>query len=208
MTKMPMRMLPQQGSPAGYPAAFRPCHARPDHEGTTVGRDGHRGCRCRRSSSGGGTHLARIKHILCFVAFSVVALRFCRCLFLTKPKQIDRLQASKMMRRAAPNLCTYAHHPTRHPPGAWCSPSSHPAIQHPAMPASSSTTNRIWPRTDGRAGVQAVGVGAGEAAGHRNERCQRARGRGAVIQAILMPKRLLALHVVRPQMPRFRLWKM
>ena len=53
-----------------------------------------------------------------------------------------------------------------------------------------------------------MGVGAGEAAGHRNERCQRARGRGAVIQAIVMPKRLLALHVVRPQMPRFRLWKM
>ena len=73
----------------------------------------------------------------------------------------------------------------------------------PAMPASSSNTNRIWPRTDGRVGVQTVGVGAGEAA-----RCKRARGRGAAIQAILMPERLLVLHVVRPWMPRPRLWKM
>ena len=97
------------------------------------------------------------------------------------------------------------------------------------MPASSSNTDRIWPRTDGR-----VGAGAGEATGHRNEadrtkihvppataigrrrrghhhhhrRCKRARGRGAAIQAILMPERLLVLHVVRPWMPRPRLWKM
>ena len=123
MTKMPMRMLPQQGSPAGYPAAFRPCHARPDHEGTTVGRDGHRGCRCRRSSSGGGTHLARIKHILCFVFSLVVALLACadcRCLFLTKPKQIDRLQDD-----ACGTKSLYVRTPS-HPPAT---PTYHPAIQ-------------------------------------------------------------------------------